>query len=487
MEDNLSNLDSSQYKAVISSHQHILCLAGAGSGKTRVLCSRIFYLIKKRKVRPENILAITFTRNAAREMKERLAKMGIDVKNLWCRTFHSTCLAILRAQEKGNLYVLDHSQTDKLLLRCLQSLRQNKDYAYSLGCFLEKTNWPYDLFFEEVFKVIKECKSRSITPLDLVELVRGIKDEDTLEFYRLLYPVYFTYERFLKKLSCYDFSDLMNKGIRLLESQSQTRFVYQARFKHILVDEFQDINYSQAKFLTLLSGSENHLFVVGDDWQSIYGWRGGDIKYILNLEKIYQCQIITLSFNYRSDSFIVEATNKLIKKNKRQYKKKIRAKKGRENKIKIFAGQSRKEGDRFIIKMCEDYLKNNPKEKIMILGRYWRLLSPFLERFKGKRQINISTIHGAKGLEADIVFICGLYKGKGGFPFVKDDWEIMKVIRRASPGEKLEEERRCFYVAMTRAKKLLYLVTQHEQESIFLKEIPRRFCEVIRKPGISRF
>ncbi len=478
MRDLFSKLDPGQLQAVKSNSQHILCLAGAGSGKTRVLTSRIFYLIKKKGVRPENILAITFTRNAAQEMKERLLNMGIDARKMWCQTFHSTAFRILRENFKSakKMKIVADKEQNKVFVNCIKSLQKNKQFALKMNDYLEENNWPEYMFIEQAVKVIKECKSRSITVPDLVKRAKEIGDEDTREFYRLVYFIFSFYQKFIFRNSIFDFEDLINKAINLLEGDEKILEKYQRKFKYILVDEFQDVNFTQVRFLDLLNYEENNLFVVGDDWQSIYGWRGGDVSYILKFKKKYgkNCEAIILPYNYRSDGNIVQAASKMIRKNRKQYRKRIKNFHEKKARIRLIKVKNNKEELRFILGRLKKILRKIKSDQIMIIGRNWKVLAPYIERLD-KTKIFITTIHGAKGMERDIVFIVGLHAGRHGFPHVKEDYEIMKVIRDASIGERLAEERRCFYVAVTRAKKILYLMTVKDKESKFIGEIPRRY------------
>ena len=508
MRDLFSMLDPGQLRAVKSDSQHILCLAGAGSGKTRVLTSRIFYLVKEKEIEPENILAITFTRNAAREMRERLLNMGIDSRKMWCQTFHSAAFRILREnfESAAKLKVVADIEQGKVFKNCIERLKRDKNFALRMNDYLEENNWPEYLLIEQAIKVIKECKSRSITVPDLVKRIKIVKDEEVREFYRLVFAIFSFYQKFMFKNNIFDFEDFINKAIDLLEGDKKTLKRYQKKFKYILVDEFQDVNFTQVRFLDLLNYEKNNLFVVGDDWQSIYGWRGGDVNYILRFRKKYgkNCKAIVLPYNYRSDGNIVQAASKMIRKNRRQYRKKIKNFHEKKAKIRLVKVKNNKEEIKFVLRKIREFVRmpdghecarmrkkadkklisrlRARENKIMIIGRNWKVLAPYIERLD-ETKIFITTIHGAKGMEKDIVFIVGLHAGRHGFPHVKEDYEIMKVVRDAGIGERLAEERRCFYVAVTRAKKVLYLMTVKDKESRFVREIPRRFVRILTPKG----
>lgn len=494
MNDYLKKLDPGQLQASTSKSKHILCLAGAGSGKTRVLTSRVFNLVKNNNIKPENILAITFTRNAAKEMKERLLKMNVNANLMWVSTFHATAFKILRENYKfaKQIKIVTDKNQDKLFRLCIDKLCENKKFALAYHDYLEENNWPEYLFFEQVTQVIKECKSRSLTLRDIEKRAKLIYDEDAKNFYRLLYLIFSYYQKYLFLHNYFDFEDLMNKAIELLISYKKVLNHYQNKFKHILVDEFQDVNFTQVKFLDLLNCEHNNLFVVGDDWQAIYGWRGGNIKYILDFKKKYKetCEAIVLPYNYRSDGYIVNSASKIILKNKRQYKKKIKPFWSFKNKILVFKAKDKRDELEFVLGEIKrltvvgtGHCPVQPRN-IMILGRNWKVLAPYIEKFKSDRTgqcpvPTITTIHSAKGMESDIVFLVGLHKGRHGFPQVKEDYEIMKVIHDSSLGERLCEERRCFYVGITRAKKILYLMTIKNRESKFVEEIPKRYLKIL--------
>lgn len=480
-----TKLDPGQLKAVTSQNKHILCLAGAGSGKTRVLTSRIYYLVNKLGISSDNILAITFTKNAANEMVKRLNSLKIDTNKLWCRTFHSVCYRILsKTNQKKPLNIINEAKQDSILKYIIKKLSENKDFGYKMARFKEENNWPDYLFYEEIAKIIHECKNYSISLKNLIKRCRKNKDEDIREFYRLFYVIYYKYCQLMLQNKFYDFSDLIIKVIKLLENTPKILKYYQNKFKYILVDEFQDVNYPQVKLISLLKGRNNNLFAVGDDWQSIYGWRGSDVNFILKFKKIFRedSQVITLPYNYRSDSNIVNAASKFIRKNKYRCRKKIKSFHPKSFKIRIFSKKNEKENLSFVAKTIKKLLDYKiPEDEIMILGRNWKNLDIYIKNLPefGFKNIKINTIHGSKGLESDIVFLVGLYKGRSGFPYIKEDHEIMKVIKKTPLKLRLEEERRCFYVGLTRARKLLFLITEKGNESRFIREIPRRYCKEV--------
>ena len=300
-----SNLNKEQQQAVECAEGPLLVLAGAGSGKTRVLVSRIACLISNHGVRPWNILALTFTNKAAREMRERIeALIGENAKNLWVSTFHSCCTRILRREAEHIGYdksFVIYDDSDQLSLYADIIKRMN----------LDDSKFPKRLLREQ----ISQAKNHS----DDVEgyLRADAFSEVYLEVYRL-------YQKRLKQNNALDFDDLLLKVLELFTRHPAILDQYRERFKYILVDEYQDTNMAQYKLVRLLSEKHRNICVVGDDDQSIYGWRGADIRNILEFEKDFPgARVIRLEQNYRSTSVILDAANGVIGNNMSRKRKKL--------------------------------------------------------------------------------------------------------------------------------------------------------------------
>ena len=253
---------------------------------------------------------------------------------------------------------------------------------------------------------------------------------------------------------------------------------YQDKFQYVLVDEFQDVNNLQVELLKLVIKAESQLFCVGDDWQSIYGFRGSNVEYIINFEKYFSnAQVIKLNQNYRSEKNIVEASNEVIKHNKHKIDKDIEAVKDTQQKIVIQKGNNKEDNIRFCVEKVRELLEEGyAKDDILFLYRRNAMFSEYRSEFKQHKFFaNAKTIHASKGLEAKVVFILGLTEGRGGFPDVWLEDRLFQIIKAADYNLLLEEERRLFYVAITRAKDKLYLVTEKGNESSFLNEIPEEY------------
>jgi superfamily I DNA/RNA helicase len=244
------------------------------------------------------------------------------------------------------------------------------------------------------------------------------------------------------------------------------------------VDEFQDVNNLQVELIKLLLTDNSQLYCVGDDWQSIYGFRGSNVSYIIEFEKHFtNSKTLKLNLNYRSTPNIVGASNEVIKHNKFKVDKEVSASKISEQKIVVFAGSHEDENINYCLEKIRELLDEGIKnDEILFLYRRTKMYTPYYKRFNAEGiKVQGKTIHGSKGLESKIVFILGLTEGAGGFPDIWLEDRIFQVIKKADHDLLLEEERRLFYVAITRAKDKLFLITEKGNESSFLKEIPANF------------
>ena len=312
MKDFLNNLNNSQLESTLQMDGPMIVIAGAGSGKTRVLTYKIAYLMTEG-VDPFNILALTFTNKAAKEMKERIATIvGSEAKNLWMGTFHSVFARILRIEAHkigytSNFTIYDSDDSQKLVSRIIKEFNLDKDqYKY-----------------KSIFSRISSMKNSFITPnnyLNNEELLLSDKISNRSKFYQ----IYNEYVERCFKAGAMDFDDLLLKTNELLNSYPDTLSKYQNIFKYILVDEYQDTNHSQYLIIRALSDKFQNICVVGDDAQSIYSFRGANINNILNFQKDFpDSKIFRLEQNYRSTKNIVNAANSLIENNQKRLKKNV--------------------------------------------------------------------------------------------------------------------------------------------------------------------
>ncbi|MDI6601684.1 MAG: DNA helicase PcrA [Thermoanaerobacteraceae bacterium] len=304
----LEGLNGPQREAVTTTEGPLLVIAGAGSGKTRVLTYRIAYLIKEKNVSPYNILAITFTNKAASEMRERVEKqLNISVRNMWISTFHAACVRILRDGTerlgyKSGFVVYDTSDSLALIKSCMRDLNLDPKFYEPKG----------------ILHTISRAKDRLVAP--------GVFEKEMSSDFRgkNVARIYKEYQRRLKELNAMDFDDLIMKTVELFKNNEDFLLQYQNQFRYILVDEYQDTNRAQYELIKTLSKKHGNICVVGDDDQSIYGFRGADIRNILDFERDFpEAKVIKLEQNYRSTQNILNAANNLITHNKGRKGKKL--------------------------------------------------------------------------------------------------------------------------------------------------------------------
>jgi DNA helicase-4 len=664
----LSSLNEQQRDAVVSEELRLLVLAGAGSGKTKTLLQKLVYLIEEKGVSPSSILAITFTKNAANEMIDRLIMTADQsgkfqktisdknisipakdqerrnyvkrfkwIENLTLRTFHSFCYMVLRnygvnefdnkfriiGDEKRNEdddlskyvapetgfevfykllielsndpeyllslkryildYIVDKLHVDKFrrnlpkdgkFFTTLNGLKvrskseqyiadwlyrhnlefeyepllnvkdfdfnpdfripaanlfiehvSNKSYpmrdkeeqfekggmllvktyeqmtkdtallnhtldtiikgrvsgsAYSHKAlnYLEELNGYHEDVKEFIRMVMRVADMIKVESLDLSGIGQKAKQdqhERVRDFYRLAAPLISKYNEYCVDKSYLDFNDMISRTISLFRNHTDILEKFQSKYQYILVDEFQDVNNLQVDLVKNLLTDKTQLFCVGDDWQSIYGFRGSNVSYIIEFEKHFpNSSVIKLNLNYRSTQNIVGASNEVIKRNKFKIDKEVRASKQSEHKIVVYAGNEAKETlDFCTLRVREMLSEGATPDDILFLYRRTSMYRPYFFHFRNENiKVQSKTIHAAKGLEAKIVFIIGLTEGYGGFPDIWLEDRIFQVIKKANHDLLLEEERRLFYVAITRAKDKLFLITEKGNESSFLKEIP---------------
>lgn len=301
-------LNPMQKEAVLHTEGPLLILAGAGSGKTRVLTHRIAYLIEEKEVNPWNILAITFTNKAAGEMRERVDSLvGFGAENIWVSTFHSTCVRILRRYIEHLGYTTSFSIYDSDDQKTLMK-QVFKTLDIDTKQYKERS----------VLGIISSAKDKLISPEEfLLNAGQDFRQKKVGEIYR-------EYQNQLKKNNALDFDDLIVKTVELFQNDSQILDYYQERFRYIMVDEYQDTNTAQFKLISLLASKYGNLCVVGDDDQSIYRFRGADIENILSFEQTFPgARVIKLEQNYRSTQNILDAANGVIRHNRGRKEKSL--------------------------------------------------------------------------------------------------------------------------------------------------------------------
>ncbi len=337
-------LNDPQYDAVTTKDGAVLILAGAGSGKTRVITYRICYLIKECGVDPYNILAITFTNKAAKEMLERTQNL-IEEKagGMWINTFHACCGKILRIHGPllgytKNFIIYDDTESKTVIKDCLKRLN------------LDEKKYPVNL----IKNIISKAKDEMMWPGDYRATI-PYDDRNG----KIIADVYEMYQQTLEQNNAMDFDDMILKTLEIFKKYPEVLEMYQDRFRYIMVDEYQDTNKAQFEFINLLASKYGNLCVVGDDDQSIYSFRGADITNILNFEKNYaNCKVVRLEENYRSTSTILDAANNVIKNNPYRKSKKLWTSGEKGNKIVRYEGSDQNEEALYISNIISNGVKS---------------------------------------------------------------------------------------------------------------------------------
>ena len=333
---NLDTLNPAQREAVEKTEGPVLILAGVGSGKTRVLTTRIGHLIEDKGVQPANILAITFTNKAANEMRERVEQtLESDASDMWISTFHSCCVRILRKDinrigYNRSFVIYDSADQVTLVKDCLKELNLN-DKVFEPKMIISTISGAKDKLYDpKQFKAMHMNDNRMSKIAD----------------------VYALYQDRLKRNSALDFDDLIFKTVELLKSDKEVLDYYRNRFKYIMVDEYQDTSKAQYELIKILAKEHQNICVVGDDDQSIYGWRGADIRNILEFEKDYDdVHVVKLEQNYRSTQIILDAANTVISNNIERKRKRLWSEKKDGEPIKIQVAQDEIEESDFVADM----------------------------------------------------------------------------------------------------------------------------------------
>lgn len=379
----LAGLNEPQREAVVHGEGPLLILAGAGSGKTRVLTHRIAYLVGTGQARPDEILAITFTNKAAQEMRERVEMLvGRRTRAMWVMTFHSACARMLRADAHRLGYtrqftIYDQSDSRRLVKRAIEELDVDP-----------KRFTPGAIHHE-----ISDAKNKLRDAEAYAQMVGSFFEQTVADVYKL-------YESELHRMNAMDFDDLLVRAVNVLELFPEVRRRYADNFRHVLVDEYQDTNHVQYRWLQLIAGEHRNLAVVGDDSQSIYGFRGADIRNILDFEDDYpDAHVVKLEQNYRSTQTILDAANAVIRNNRGQREKELWTDLGLGDPIKVRELEDEHAEARFVAGEIERIVDEGVSRNEIAVFYRTNAQSRVLEDTLVRAQIGYQVIGGTKFYE----------------------------------------------------------------------------------------
>ena len=350
----IDSLNPAQREAVLTTEGPLLVLAGAGSGKTRVLTFRIAHMLGDLGVKPWQVLAITFTNKAAAEMRERLAALiPSGTRGMWVCTFHAMCVRMLREDADllgytGQFTIYDDDDSKRMV----------RDIMQALG--IEQKQFPINMIRSK----ISSAKNAMIGPEDMLKSADSPNDKKAAQ-------VYLELERRLRAANAMDFDDLLVRALELLRTRPEVLDKYQERFRYISVDEYQDTNHVQYEIANLLAAKYQNLMVVGDDDQSIYSWRGADITNILDFEKDFKnCKTVKLEQNYRSTGHILSAANAVVRHNSQRKDKRLFTAEGDGEKIQAFQASDERDEGRWIAGEIEKlHVKGTSYDDIAVFYR----------------------------------------------------------------------------------------------------------------------
>jgi DNA helicase II / ATP-dependent DNA helicase PcrA len=382
-QDYLADLNPAQLEAVLATEGPVLVIAGAGSGKTRVLTHRIVHLIRGAGARPNEIIAITFTNKAAAEMKRRVEGLvGGIAKTMWVMTFHAACGRILRREAprlgyKSNFTIYDQADQIRVVKACMEELDKDPKRFTPRGIHSE----------------ISRAKNQLIGPVEYAEQVGSFYDQTVAE-------VYEAYQRRLFASNALDFDDLLMLTVEVLERFPDARERWQKAFRYILVDEYQDTNHAQYRLLQLLAGKHHNVFAVGDPDQSIYAFRGADIRNVLEFEDDFEgAQVIALEQNYRSTSRILQAANAVIANNRERKPKNLWSEVGEGDPVRVLEVEDEHAEARFIAGEIAGLVEGDYSASEIAIFYRTNAQSRVLEETLGATRIPFQVIGGPRFYE----------------------------------------------------------------------------------------
>ncbi len=438
-------LDKYQLKAVKTKRKTVLVLAGAGSGKTLVIENKIRYLINNEKVNPKDILCISFTNDSVNKLKMDLSDINVDIM-----TFH-----------KLGLKIIGHKK-DVLSENMLKDVITDAFSDYTL---LSLFDMPKNELINLIETFISMFKSSGKKLDDFYTFINKAEFKEK-KLIKEIMKCFICYEAYLKKENIIDFNDMINEAYEKLDDSN-------VRYKYIIIDEYQDTSFTKFKLIKkLIKLSDAYFFAVGDDFQSIYRFTGAYLKVIVDFKKYFLFpKIIKLKNTYRNPNDLIKIAGKFIMKNPYQIKKKLRSCIRDNNVVEVVYYTD-------LNKKINDVIKEDKIDNLFILARNNKTLDNIkIDKINYKKL----TVHKSKGLESNYVFILDLNDKSFGFPNKYKDHKILRFVSDYKEYFPYEEERRLFYVALTRCKKKVYLFVPISNPSCFVKEILKHKGILVRK------
>lgn len=475
--DNINGykLDIEQRRAILCDELNNLIIAGAGSGKSLTLVGKISYLIEIKKIKPEHILCISFTNDSCKSLKNKLS-YNIDVL-----TFHKLAVRILHNRHYLITNISLEYIVDEYFLSIILTRRIMLRIVLKLLGYDDNNISAYDNVVNS-----DHIKSLKRTIISFINLFKAsdysfdyffkIKNRKNKYLLYLILDIYILYQQELVSQNEIDFNDMINCAIREIKNNK-----INLHYKYIIIDEFQDTSYTRYRLIKeIIKYCGAKLMAVGDDWQSIYGFTGCDVDIFLNFEKYFGCtQKVYINNTYRNSQQLINVAGKFIMKNKKQLKKSLKSTKYIEKPIKIVYEVNN------ILDNLIQYLCKQDTQDILILGRNNNDIYKYLNynfkyndsyiiyRKNPAIKIRYLTVHKSKGLEAECVIIVNLVDDLLGFPCKQQDNDILNKLKTFKES-KYGDERRLFYVALTRSKTIVYLIIPSKKYSVFVKEIIKK-------------
>lgn len=500
-------LDDEQQAIVLDNSKYLLVVAGAGSGKTLTILGKINYLVKYNGINPDEILCISFTKRAADSLKEKIKKEFKFKMPVY--TFHKLSLELLNERKityeiaDNNLLesiiheffletIIDYDKQMKLVLDYFK-IKKNKNIKKEYLKFYQQNSNELLLLekLSSTFLHLSKCNGYNLK--DFPQFLRDAKKtfsyskyKKDKQFLTLALNIYFIYENYLKDNKEIDFDDMIIKATNQVKENGINK-----KYKYIIIDEYQDTSYIRFKLVKeILNKTNSSLMVVGDDFQSIYRFTGCDLSLFLNFKDYFpQAKIMKIQNTYRNSQQLTKIAGNFVMKNKKQIHKNLKSKKILKKPIQVIYYKNIKDSfEKLILKNYQETEKSilvlgrNNKDIFKVLNHNFKLKEDGTIIYIKDTNINLYylTIHKSKGLEEENVIIINLDDSLLGFPNqIKDD-RVLRFVSKNNERYPYSEERRLFYVALTRTKNYVYLLVPYKKQSIFIKELLRDYSKMIK-------